>query len=126
MATEITLRLEALIRSIPRGRVASYSAIAHAAGIPNGARQVARLLHSRAASQDLPWFRVVKKDGSIALPRGEGFEEQRSLLKREGIEVSPAGVIDLERYGCSWEGNPSRDTAARKPRNERSPSSRKA
>ena len=103
MATEITLRLEALIRSIPKGKVASYSSIARAAGIPNGARQVARLLHSRAASQDLPWFRVVKKDGSIALPRGGGFEVQKKLLAAEGIALSPSGKVDLERFGCDWD-----------------------
>ena len=103
MATEITLRLEALIRSIPKGKVASYSSIARAAGIPNGARQVARLLHSRAASQDLPWFRVVKKDGSIALPKGGGFEVQKKLLEAEGIAVSPERKVDLERYGCDWD-----------------------
>lgn len=103
MATEITLRLEALIKSIPRGKVASYSSIAQAAGIPNGARQVARLLHSRAESQDLPWFRVVKKDGSIALPRGGGFEVQKKLLAAEGIAVAPSGKVDLERYGCDWD-----------------------
>lgn len=103
MATEITLRLEALIRSIPRGRVASYGSIARAAGIPNGARQVARLLHSRAEGQDLPWFRVVKKDGGIALPRGGGFEVQKELLSAEGVAVSPSGKVDLERYGCGWD-----------------------
>ena len=103
MATEITLRLESLIKSIPRGRVASYSSVARAAGIPNGARQVARLLHSRAEGQDLPWFRILKKDGSIALPRGGGFEVQKKLLEAEGIAVSPAGKVDLERYGCNWD-----------------------
>jgi methylated-DNA-protein-cysteine methyltransferase-like protein len=102
MATEISLRIEALIRAIPPGRVSSYSAIATAAGIPNGARQVARLLHSRAESQDLPWQRVVKKDGSIALPRGGGFELQRAILLEEGVEVSLGGLIDLKTYGWQW------------------------
>lgn len=103
MATEITLRLEALIRSIPRGRVASYSSIARAAGIPNGARQVARLLHSRAENQDLPWFRVVKKDGGIALPKGGGFEVQQKLLSEEGVSLAPSGKVDLSRYGFDWD-----------------------
>lgn len=115
---ETTLRLEAIIRAIPKGRVASYSSIARAAGIPNGARQVARLLHSRAEGQALPWHRVVRKDGSIALPRGGGFEIQKGLLAKEGVEVQASGRIDLERYGCAWDRDPgeARAQGLKKPR----------
>jgi methylated-DNA-protein-cysteine methyltransferase related protein len=102
MPSEATLRIISAIREIPRGRVSSYGAVAALAGLRNGARQVVRVLHSSAEKEGLPWHRLLRKDGCIALPPGEGFELQRSLLAKEGIEVSRAGKVDLSRFG--WPG----------------------
>lgn len=102
MPSETSLRIMALIRSLPPGRVASYGSIAAAAALPNGARQVARLLHSSASSAGLPWQRVVKADGSIALPRGGGFELQLALLRAEGVRFKKDGRIDLAVYGWKF------------------------
>ena len=99
MASEESLRIESLLRAIPRGKVTTYGAIAERAGLHNGARQVVRILHSRAEKENLPWFRVLRKDGSIALPPGSGFELQLALLKAEGIAVSKDGRVDLGLYG---------------------------
>jgi methylated-DNA-protein-cysteine methyltransferase related protein len=92
-------RIEAILLRIPEGRVTSYGAVAAASGLPNGARQVARLLHARAALAGLPWHRVLKKDGSLALREGGGAELQKALLAAEGVEVSQDGRVDLKRYG---------------------------
>lgn len=43
---ETTERIVNVILSIREGMVASYGEIAKHAGLPNGARQVARILHS--------------------------------------------------------------------------------
>jgi methylated-DNA-protein-cysteine methyltransferase-like protein len=102
MPAAVTLRIIQALRRVPRGRVISYGAIAALAGLPNGARQVVRVLHSSAEKEDLPWFRVLRKDGTIALPAGEGFELQRAMLVEEGVEVSPEGKVDLGRFG--WYG----------------------
>jgi methylated-DNA-protein-cysteine methyltransferase-like protein len=102
MPSEATLRIIESVKKIPRGRVASYGAIAALAGLRNGARQVVRVLHSSAEKEGLPWYRLLRKDGSIALPRGEGFELQRALLKKEGVAVSVEGKVDLGRFG--WLG----------------------
>lgn len=86
------------IRSIPAGRVASYGQVAIMAGYPSGAagaRQVARILSSMSRKHDLPWWRVVKKGGYIALPEGEGRELQRRLLEAEGLEFETAIKIKL-------------------------------
>ena len=88
-----------LLKNVPKGRVTSYGALARAAGLRNGARQVVRILHACAEKDGLPWHRVVKKDGSIALREGEGAEVQRCLLEAEGVMVSPDGHIDLDRFG---------------------------
>jgi methylated-DNA-protein-cysteine methyltransferase related protein len=100
--SEASRRIEAILLRIPKGRVTSYGAVASAAGLPNGARQVVRLLHARAEIASLPWHRVLRKDGSIALREGGGAELQRALLIAEGVEVSKDGHVDLARYG--WDG----------------------
>jgi methylated-DNA-protein-cysteine methyltransferase related protein len=102
MPSEETARIMEVLKRIPRGRVSSYGTVAALAGLRNGARQVVRILHSSSEKEALPWFRLLRKDGSIALPPGEGFELQRSLLEKEGVEVSPEGRVDLSRFG--WSG----------------------
>ena len=87
------------ILSVPRGKVSCYRDIALAAGLPNGARQVARVLHSMSEKHGLPWHRIIRADGFIALESGQGRELQMGLLRAEGVTVSEAGWIDLGRYG---------------------------
>lgn len=102
--TELTARIIKEIRAVPPGRVASYGEIARRAGSPRGARQVVRVLHSYSASCNLPWHRILGKDGKIRLPPGGGLEDQAALLSGEGIElkVSRNGEeirVDMGRYG---------------------------
>jgi methylated-DNA-protein-cysteine methyltransferase related protein len=70
------------IRSIPRGKVATYSQVAAAAGYPLYHRQVAQLL--RGAGGSLPWQRVVGAGGEIKLKYEAGME-QRTRLEVEGV-----------------------------------------
>ena len=95
--TESTLRLIETIKSIPKGKITSYRDVAARAGIPNGARQVVRVLHSLSEKYDLPWYRILKANGFIALD-GEGRAVQIELLKKEGVKVSKEGSVDLEKY----------------------------
>jgi methylated-DNA-protein-cysteine methyltransferase-like protein len=92
--TESTFRIISALKSVPPGRVSSYRDIALAAGLPNGARQVARILHSMARTQDLPWHRIIRVSGRIALPSGGGKEQQMALLRAEGVRVSDEGEVD--------------------------------
>ena len=99
--TDTTRRIMEQILAVPKGRVSCYRDIALKAGLPNGARQVARVLHSLSEKYDLPWHRVIRADGSIALKEGEGKELQINLLRAEGVAVSPDGRVDMERFGVS-------------------------
>ena len=90
---------------IPAGKVSSYRDIALRAGIPNGARQTVRTLHSMSEKYNLPWHRVIRSNGSIALD-GEGRELQITLLRREGVEISADGIVDMERFGWRSAGAP--------------------
>lgn len=87
-----------LIRAIPAGSVATYGDIASAAGSPRAARQVVRLLHSASERYQLPWHRVVNKAGQIALTDADAFERQKQRLREEGVEMTEAGRIELNRY----------------------------
>ncbi|MHB1273445.1 MAG: MGMT family protein [Rhodanobacter sp.] len=92
-------RIYAAIAAIPRGRVASYGAIAARAGLPGRARLVGRLLGETPDGMVLPWYRVLRASGRIALPPGSrGFREQCRLLRAEGIEVRN-GRVPLSRFG---------------------------
>ncbi len=97
--SEASRRIAAALMDIPPGEVSTYGDVARAAGFANGARQVVRLLHSSAESNGLPWHRIVRKDGSIALPMGGGFELQKALLKSEGVEVDASGRVNLNQFG---------------------------
>jgi methylated-DNA-protein-cysteine methyltransferase-like protein len=74
--------IRSVIRSIPRGKVASYSQVAAAAGHPLLHRLVVRIL--RNAGEALPWQRVVGAGGFIRL-KGEAALEQRRRLEMEGV-----------------------------------------
>ena len=94
-------RVIGLIGTIPEGMVATYGQIAALAGNPRGARQVVRALHSSSRKERLPWHRVINARGMVSLPRGGGYELQRSLLESEGVEFGIRDTVDLGRY--RWE-----------------------
>jgi methylated-DNA-protein-cysteine methyltransferase-like protein len=97
--TESTRRIMEQILAVPKGRVSCYRDIALKAGLPNGARQTVRVLHSLSEKHKLPWHRIIRANGSIALESGAGKELQISLLRAEGVEVSSAGRVDMGRFG---------------------------
>ncbi len=90
-----------VLKSVPRGRVATYGQIAWLAGHPGAARHVGWVLHSLSDRRKLPWQRIIGSSGRISLGCGHGFEEQRRLLRREGVAVDKQGLIDLDKY--LWE-----------------------
>lgn len=88
-------RILAAIRAIPRGQVAGYGHIAQRAGLPGRARLVARIL-SQNEDPKLPWHRVLRSDGRIAMPEGSrGYREQCQRLRAEGVVVESGRVRGL-------------------------------
>jgi methylated-DNA-protein-cysteine methyltransferase related protein len=63
------------IRKIPEGFVRAYGDIT-----PGAPRQAGQVLHDAGDEPGLPWWRVVRADGSLA--KGE---RQRKLLDAEGV-----------------------------------------
>jgi len=84
-----------LVRQIPRGRVMSYGQIAALCGNPRAARIVGGVAHF--GDPDLPWQRVVKKDGSLAVGYPGGVQGHKEQLEAEGIVVSGDFRVDIQR-----------------------------
>ena len=102
-------RIYAVVRRIPRGRVATYGQVADLADLPGCARQVGYALHALRAESDVPWQRVVNARGEISVRSEPGVEPiQQQLLESEGIPFDRRGRIDLG--GTQW-----RPRARRKP-----------
>jgi methylated-DNA-protein-cysteine methyltransferase related protein len=102
-ADEIRHRVQAVVDSIPAGRVATYGQVAAVAGLPRRARWVGRVLRELPSGSKLPWHRVLAAGGRISIPRAGGGAEQRKRLRREGVEVTASGRVDLARFG--WSGD---------------------
>jgi len=90
-------RIWKVVRRIPKGQVATYGAVAEAAGFPGASRQVVGAL--RAAKGPLPWHRVVGAGGRILLP-GEAGQEQRLRLANERVKFI-GNRVDMMHHNVS-------------------------
>ncbi|HWK88389.1 MAG TPA: MGMT family protein [Longimicrobium sp.] len=93
-------RIYAVVRKVPRGRVATYGQVAERAGLPGHARQVGYALHALADDR-VPWHRVVNAQGCISARKYEpgGSLLQRIRLEEEGVEFDARGRIPLKKFG---------------------------
>jgi len=92
-------RIYAVVRKIPRGRVATYGQVAIAAGLRGHARQVGYALNALPPGRSLPWHRVINAKGEISPRTVPGSEKvQRTLLEREGVVFDDRGRISLQRF----------------------------
>lgn len=92
-------RIYAIVRRIPRGRVATYGQVAELAGLEGHARQVGYAMHALPAKNNVPWHRVINAKGEVS-PRtsGDSHELQRMLLESEGVVFDLRGRCDLEKH----------------------------
>ena len=92
-------RIYAVVRRIPRGRVATYGQVAALAGLGGHARQVGYALHALTSERAVPWHRVVNARGQISQRTEPGGDRiQRQLLEREGVNFDAADRLALDRY----------------------------
>jgi methylated-DNA-protein-cysteine methyltransferase-like protein len=91
-------RIYAVVRRIPRGRVATYGQVAELAGLAGRARQVGYALHALPSATALPWHRVINASGGVSLRSSPGAElTQRQLLEEEGVEFDLRGRVRLAK-----------------------------
>ena len=89
-----------VVKSIPKGKVATYGQVAALAGNPRMARVVGYALHQNPLPGVIPCHRVVNRLGKCAPGFAFGGPNiQQQMLENEGIVFSSEGTIDLQVYG---------------------------
>ena len=96
-------RIYAIVRQIPRGRVATYGQIAAIEG-SSSARMVGYAMAALSGSdRTVPWQRVLNRTGTVSeRSGGGGTSRQRRALEAEGVLFDAAGRIDFDTVG--WDG----------------------
>jgi methylated-DNA-protein-cysteine methyltransferase related protein len=98
-------RVYELVAQIPEGRVMTYGQIAALCGAAWAAWEVGQIAHT--GPSDLPWQRVVNKQGGLAAGwPGGGKAAHAAALKADGVAVSDEYQVDVDRL--VW--NPSQTT----------------
>lgn len=91
-----------LTRAIPSGKVLNYGAVAAMLGQPREARAVGYALSNLPANSDVPWQRVVGKEGRYGKISIRSFSfsraEQVALLQDEGIVFNDNEQFVLDHY----------------------------
>lgn len=97
--SEFTKQVLRLIKSVPKGKVATYGQIGQLAGRPKGSRAVCQVLAQHGRAHKLPWFRIINSQGRIAFKTGtKHFKIQKGHLQKEGVGFAGAGRVDLAKY----------------------------
>jgi methylated-DNA-protein-cysteine methyltransferase-like protein len=86
-------RVEAVVAQIPHGRVMTYGQIAALCGNARAARIVGGIAHF--GDPDLPWQRVVNKQGGLASGYPGGRQGHKEVLEAEGVKVSSDYRVDV-------------------------------
>jgi methylated-DNA-protein-cysteine methyltransferase-like protein len=103
----------ALVKQIPRGRVATYGQIARLLRLRGGARSAGRAMAACPSGQGVPWHRVVGAGGRLLL-REPNAGLQRKLLEGEGVQVAERRIRDFSAYQWSTKAKGGRIARAKK------------
>ena len=88
-----------VVKTIPKGRVATYGWVAATAGNPHWSQIVGYALHVNPEPKIIPCHRVVNRFGQTSPAFAFGGQDvQRKLLESEGIVFSADGTVDLKKY----------------------------
>ena len=91
------------VKSISRGKVATYGQIALHLGNRNFARSVGNILHGNPDPEHIPCHRVVNAQGRLSKAYAfGGIEAQRRLLVSEGVVFKNEQVVDLSVSQIVW------------------------
>lgn len=88
-------RVYELVAQIPRGKVMAYGQIAALCGSVRAARIVGGIAHY--GDPELPWHRVVNKQGGLAVGYPGGVRAHQQHLEQEGIKFQNH-LINMEEY----------------------------
>ena len=87
-------RVEAVVTQIPAGRVMTYGQLAALCGNARAARIVGGIAHF--GDPELPWQRVVNRQGGLAAGYPGGRQAHAEHLLAEGVQITDGFyVIDM-------------------------------
>ena len=101
---DLAAEVLAVVRRIPSGRVLTYGDVAALAEVEATARDVGQVLLRHGDGDDVPWWRVLRADGT---PPPHLLDRQLGLLRAEGTPLAPSGdAVDLHlaRWAASGRG----------------------
>jgi methylated-DNA-protein-cysteine methyltransferase-like protein len=103
MAAELSpsyRKIYAVVRRIPRGKVATYGQVADLAGMHGSARLVGYALYASREHHGLPWHRVIAAGGRLSLVKLDPHAAmtQRIRLEHEGVRFTGRGTADLSAH----------------------------
>lgn len=104
-------RVFGVVKTIPRGKVATYGQVARLIGAPRSARYVGYALRANPEPgtdpESIPCHRVVFKDGRMASGFAFGGPgEQRKMLEAEGVGFDDEERVIMTEF--QWDGHPER------------------
>jgi methylated-DNA-protein-cysteine methyltransferase-like protein len=76
-----------LVKTIPRGRVTTYGAVAKALRLRGGARAAGYAMAACPSGKGIPWHRVIGAGGRLLISEPHA-SLQRRLLETEGIAIN--------------------------------------
>lgn len=89
----------AIVKVIPKGKVATYGQIAMILGKPRASRAVGYALHANPYPGIVPCHRVVNREGRLAPSFAFGGQDiQKEMLEMDGVEVKEGYIVDLSIY----------------------------
>lgn len=92
-------RIYNVVKSIPKGRVATYGQVALAAGNPRWARVVGYALHINPDPENIPCYRVVNREGRVSSAFAFGGENvQVQMLKNDGVGFLDENHVDMQNF----------------------------
>lgn len=86
-------RVEAVVAQIPQGKAMTYGQLAALCGNARAARIVGGIAHF--GNPELPWQRVVNKQGGLASGYPGGRRGHKAALEAEGYAVSDDYTIAI-------------------------------
>ena len=99
MKKSFSERVYQVVRAVPRGRIVSYGGVAALLGQPRAARAVGHALNSLPDESDVPWWRVVNRNGEISRrATANGHIVQKKLLQKEGVKFDRKGRASWEKH----------------------------
>ena len=87
--TKFQIKVWEFLKTIPKGKVTTYSKVAEAIGYPKAARAVANAIGNNPNPIIVPCHRVIRANGTIGGYSGiGGIKKKKALLKKENIKLN--------------------------------------